>query len=403
MGTAAVLLVFGVPGAAASDEMRQVLDSAWARDAEVAALTARRAEILARQRAAERLTPAPPALSVGHLSDYATGNDGYREYDVELGTPIWLPGEGTAARRVADAELEQLEAELAVARLEVTGTVRDAYWRVRLAAAAVEAARQRLDAARALQADLDRQVRAGQVARADLLLSVAETAEAQSILGAEEAALAQARLTFQAVAGVSPPVRFNEPEVPARAGETHPRRLALRKALGVFEATGRLLKVQDRDSPEIALLGVVERELDDDPYDKRVGLRVTLPFASEGRNQPRRAANEAERARALAALRALDYRIDAEVGRAQTELIAAERRLVSAGERHQAFAERLGLVQRGFRLGEAPLVELIRARADLFAADVARRREEIAVMQARSSLNQALGLSPLPPATEVRR
>jgi outer membrane protein TolC len=304
---------------------------------------------------------------------------------------------------VADAELEQLDAELAVARLDVTGTVREAYWRVRLAMAAVDAARQRLDAARALQADLDRQVRVGQVARADLLLSVAETAEAQSILGAEEAALAQARLTFQAVTGVSPPARFNEPEVPARGGETHPRRLALRKALGVFEATGRLLKVQDRDSPEIALLGVVERELDDDPYDKRVGLRVTLPFASEGRNQPRRAANEAERARALAALRALDYRIDAEVGRAQNELIAAERRLASAGERHQAFAERLGLVQRSFRLGEAPLVELIRARADLFAADVARRREEIAVMQARSSLNQALGLSPLPPATEARR
>jgi outer membrane protein TolC len=403
MGMAVILLVFGAPGAAASDEMRQVLDSAWGRDAEVAALSARRAEILARQRAAERLTPAPPALSVGHLSDYATGNDGYREYDLELGTPIWLPGEGTAARRVADAELEQLEAELAVARLEVTGAVRDAYWRVRLAAAAVEAARQRLDAARALQADLDRQVRAGQVARADLLLSVAETAEAQSILGAEEAALAQARLTFQAVTGVNPPARFNEPEVHARAGETHPRRLALRKALGVAEATGRLLKVQDRDSPEIALLGVVERELDDDPYDKRVGLRVTLPFASEGRNQPRRAANEAERARALAALRALDYRIDAEVGRAHSELTAAERRLASAGERHQAFAERLGLVQRSFRLGEAPLVELIRARADLFAADVARRREEIAVMQARSSLNQALGLSPLSPATGATR
>ncbi|QNT71448.1 TolC family protein [Defluviicoccus vanus] len=389
------LSVFGGPARLAhAEDIRHVLESAWARNAEIAALTARRAEILARKRAAGRLTPGPPALGVGHLNDYVTGDDGYREYDVELGTPLWLPGEGTAIRRVADAELVQLDAELAVARLAVAGAVRDAYWRFRLAAGAVEVARRRLNAARALQSDLDRQVRAGQMARADLLLSVAETADARSILSTEEASATQARLAFHALTGAEPPVDFIEPEVPAQTDANHPRRIALRRTVDVTEAAARLLKVQDRDSPEVALLGVVERQLYNEPYDKRIGVRVVIPFATEGRNEPRRKANEVERTRALAELRTADYQIQAEVGKAEADVASAKERETLAEERYRAFAERLDLVERSVRVGEGALVELVRARANLFEADVARLQSQIAVMQARSRLNQALGLDP---------
>lgn len=387
--------MFGGPaGLAQAEGIRQVLESAWARNAEIPALTARRAEILARKRAAGRLTPGPPALSVGHLSDSITGDDGYREYDVELGTPLWLPGEGTAIRRVADAELVQLAAELAVARLAVAGEVRDAYWRLRLAAGAVEVARRRWDAARALQSDLDRQVRAGQVARADLLLSVAETADARSILSTEEALAAQARLAFHALTGAEPPVDLVEPEVPAQADANHPRLIALRRTVDVTEATTRLLTVQDRDSPEVALVGVVERDLSDSPYDTRIGVRVVIPFATEGRNEPRRKANEVERTRAIGELRASDYQIQAEVGKAEADLASAKERETLAEERYPALAERLDLVERSVRGGEGALVEVIRARANLFEAEVARLQSQIAVKQARSRLNQALGLDP---------
>lgn len=402
--SALVASVFaGAAPAVHAEDIRHVLEAAWERNAEIAALTARRAEIVARRRAAGRITPGPPALGVGHLNDYVTGDDGYREYDVEFGTPIWLPGEGTATRRVTDAELVQLEAELALARLAIAGEVRDAYWRFRLAAAAVEVARRRLNAARALQGDFERQVRAGQVARADLLLLVAETADARSILSTEESAATQARLAFRALTGAEPPVDLVEPEAPAQADDHHPLRHALYKAVDVTEATTRLLKVQDRDSPEVALLGVVEREVSDDPYDKRIGVRVVIPFATEGRNEPRRKANEAERSRALAQLRAADYQIRAEVGEASVDLASAREREALATDRYRALAERLELVERSVRVGEGALVELVRARANLFGADAARQQSQIAVMQARSRLNQALGLNPWAPKKEAAR
>lgn len=258
-------LVVLLPGAGVHPshalDMREALESAWSKSAEIAALEARRAEIIARRRAARRLTPSPPSLGIGHLNDYATGDDGYREYDVELGTPLWLPGEGTASRALADKELTRLQAQLALARLSVAGEVRDAYWSVRLGEESVDLARRRLQAARTLQADVDRQVAAGQVALADLLLARGETLEAQSILSEQEAALTEARLAFQALTGTPSPAAFAEPEPADRSIEQQPRLVALRTTVDVAEATTRLIRIQDRDSPEVALRGVIEREL----------------------------------------------------------------------------------------------------------------------------------------------
>ncbi|MBK8209150.1 MAG: TolC family protein [Rhodospirillales bacterium] len=375
-------------------EMREVLESAWSKNAEIATLQARRAEIMARKRAAGRLTPGPPSLGVGHLNDYVTGDDGYREYDVELGTPLWLPGEGTASRTLADRELARLQAQLALARLKVAGEVRDAYWSVRLGEGSVDLARRRLQAARTLQADVDRQVAAGQVAFADLLLAKGETLEAQSILSEQEAALTEARLAFQALTGAPSAADFAEPEPTDRGFEQHPRLVALRTTVDVAEANSRLIRIQDRDNPEVAFLGVVERQLSNEPYDKRIGVRVTIPFATEGRNAPRRAASEAERVQALAELQTAERQVRAEVGGAEADLASAQERASLADQRHRAFAERLALVERSVRVGETAFVELVRARAGVFETDLARLRSEIASMQARSRLNQALGLLP---------
>ena len=313
---------------------------------------------------------------------------------MELGTPLWLPGEGTASRALADKELTRLQAQLALARLSVAGEVRDAYWSVRLGEGSVDLARRRLQAARTLQADVDRQVAAGQVALADLLLAKGETLEAQSILSEQEAALTEARLAFQALTGTPSPADFAEPEPADRSIEQQPRLVALRKTVDVAEANTRLIRIQDRDSPEVALLGVIERELYKEPYDKRIGVRVTIPFATEGRNAPRRAASEAERAQALAELQTAERQVRAEVGRAEADLASAQERAALAGERYRAFAERLVLVERSVRVGETAFIELVRARAGVFEADLARLRSEIASMQARSRLNQALGLLP---------
>lgn len=375
-------------------DMREVLENAWSKSAEIVALEVRRAEIIARKRAAGRLTPGPPSLGIGHLNDYATGDDGYREYDVELGTPIWLPGEGTASRNLADKELARLQAQLALARLSVAGEVRAAYWSVQIGEGSVDLARRRLQAARALQADVDRQVAAGQVALADLLLAKGESLEAQSILSEQEAALTEARLAFQALTGTPSPTDFAEPEPADRSFEKHPQLVALRNTVDVAEANTRLIRIQDRDSPEVALLGVIEREFHNDPYDKRIGVRVTIPFATEGRNAPRRAASEAEHTQALAELQTAERQVRAEVGRAEADLASAQERTALADERHRAFAERLMLVERSVRVGETSFVELVRARAAVFEADIARLRSEIAVMQARSRINQALGLVP---------
>lgn len=375
-------------------DLHQAFEGAVARSAAIAALTARRAEIIARKRAAGRITPAPPALSLGYLTDYVTGNEGYREYDVEVGTPLWLPGEATAIRRLADAELAQLDAELVAAQLAVTGEVLEAYWRFRRTAVAVEAARRRLEWAQALEQDLDRQVATGQVARADLLLAIAAAVDARSLLLSEQASLVEAKLAFFALTGAEPSEEMVEAEAEPPADRSHPRLLALQKTLEVTEATHRLLRVQDRNSPTIALRGVVEREVSGESYDQRIGVQVVIPFASEGRNEPRRSLNDVERSRTLAELRAARSQIDANVRSAEAELATAEEQAVLAHARVRSLAERLQLIERSVRAGESAWSDLIRARADFDTAEAARAQSEVAVMQARWKLNQARGGDP---------
>ena len=76
-------------------------------------------------RSADSFTPGPPSLGGGFVSDGIKNARGGREAELSLATPLWLPGEGTASRRVADADLSRLTAQQLAQRLAVAGEVRE--------------------------------------------------------------------------------------------------------------------------------------------------------------------------------------------------------------------------------------------------------------------------------------
>ena len=108
------------------------------------------------------LVPAAPAVTLRHVTDYLGRNVGRREYEAELGVPLWLPGQGTATVRAAEALAARTDAEIAARQLAVAGEVRNALWQVALAEGRTELARQRLRVARQLEADTRRAAGAGE-------------------------------------------------------------------------------------------------------------------------------------------------------------------------------------------------------------------------------------------------
>jgi outer membrane protein TolC len=389
---AAALLAATSP--AHASPLREAFNTAAGLNAELRTLESRRAEIDARLRGANALTPGAPSVAFSYTSDRLTQNRGFREAEVELGVPVWLPGQSQAQRGLAEAEAQRLSAQIALQRLTLAGEVRDAYWTWATAEAAVAAARARTTNATVLARDVARQARGGQVARAEELLASADAREAEAGLREAELALREARLAFHALTGRDPGPGWQEaPREGAAAGE-HPRLVAARLGQDVGRASMRVAVVEDRESPELSIFGRQEQDERGAGWDSRLGVRVRIPFAHGPRNAERRAAAQTELNTSAAETATATRLIAAERERARTALADARAAVRLSEDRHRSLAEVTGLSEAAFRAGQASLAETLRLRALLAAADADRRRSQVALRQAASRLNQALGVEP---------
>jgi outer membrane protein TolC len=386
-------LLAAAPAAAAG--VREGFQGALALSPELRALEAEREVVTARRAQAEALLPGAPILGLGYRSDAATQNRGFREYEGSLGLPVWLPGAAAALRGSAEAQGLRLTARQARQRLLLAGEVRDAYWAWALAATERDAARARLAAAQALERDLARQVGAGNAPRADLLLAQADARDAQLTLRDREAAVREAALAFRSLTGAEPTPQGGEPDRSAAAPQGEdPRLLAARAAAAAGRADANLARVRDRPDPELGLQVRQERGSFDEPYGTRIQLGVRIPFAHAPAVRERVALAQADITAAEAEAAQLDRVLALARDRARLRLEVARDLARGAEARHAVLAERGGLVERAYRGGELPLVELVRARAALADADAARRRAAVEAGRAVSQLNQVSGVEP---------
>lgn len=389
----AVLLLAGALPANANS-LRDAFEAAVALNPELRGLEAQKAVIEARHRGANALTPGAPSVGLGYTSDRFTQNRGFKEAEVEFGMPVWLPGQARAQQGLADAESRRLGAQIAARRLVVAGEVRDAYWAWAMAEAVLTAARARAGASGALARDVARQARGGQLSRAEDLLAGAGAREDEVGLREAEAILRDARLAFRALTGRDPLPGWRDDVREAEAPAEHPRLTAARLGIDVARAGARVTTVEDRESPEVGIFMRQEESERGGGWDTRLGVRVRIPFAHPPRNAERRAAANGELATATAETGAAERALSAERDRARAALADARLAVRLTEQRYSALAQAAGLGERALREGQASLAETLRSRAGVAAADAARRQAQVALRQAASRYNQALGVEP---------
>ncbi|WP_084267368.1 TolC family protein [Azohydromonas lata] len=385
------------PSAAAPATLRDALALAWARSPAGQALPARGEQAQAAAELARGLAPGAPRVSLSALDDRFNHRAGRRELEAEIGVPLWLPGQREAQRSVAQAQLQSLADDGQARRLQLAGELREAWWL--LAAAREDAALQqrRLASARALQADVERRQRAGELARTDANSAAVETQSA-------EAALADARLLerlaadrLSALTGAhAPAVLTAEPAVaaPPDADAVHPRLAAAAAAVRVAQARLQLVERSAREAPEVSVRLLRERGAADEPYATAVGVRLSVPLASAPRRLRDSAEVRAELLEAQATEAQLQTQWALEQQAARRERDAVEAKAALAARRAALTADTLALIQKSFSLGESDLPTLLRARAAAFDAESDVRRLEVARAAALSRLRQALGVLP---------
>ena len=379
-----------------AETLAAAVEQAWLRHPQAAAIVAREAEARARAEVAAGTTPGPASMSLSSLNDRLNRNHGKQEWEVELATPLWLPGQKAARAAEAESAVGEVAARRASLRLQIAGEVREAWWAVAGARNARELAGRRSATAGALEADVLRRFKAGDLARVDANLVQNERLAAEAELLEAEGALRQAEQGYRGLTGDAAPaamVAENAPALGDSKGD-HPQLVALAAAAQLAHARLKLAQETRRDAPELALRMVRERGEFGEPYANTVGVKLTIPFSSGARVRQENAAARAEASQADAELALARQKLDLDAQRSRLDFDIALRQLAMAEERRALTADNLRLAEKSFSLGESDLTALLRARGNAFEAEVFSNRQQVARAAAQSRLKQALGVLP---------
>lgn len=375
-------------------DVKAAVDAAWQRAAQARTLEARREEAAAGSEAARSWIAGSPAFGLAQRSDRWNNREGVREAEVSLSAPLWLPHQKSARQTQAQRSTEDLEAQIALARLTLAGEVRERLWAVALAKEVLIEARNHRKHLEAMADEVLRRVKAGDLARTDGILARQEALAGKAAAVDAQVKLQEALSRFTRLTGLDdiPPA---EPErITAAMQEPHPRIVAARAAVQHAQASISVIDSTRSEPPTFGISMRRERDGSTSAPASSIAVAVQIPIGTNARILPLETAAKTQLETAIAEAVQAEVVLRADVELARHQLAAAEQALETASSRAMLAREHAQLIEKAFRLGERGLAEMLRARTVLHEADVAERQQRVAVGLAHARLNQAFGILP---------
>lgn len=402
LGLSLSLSVMNVNAVIVVSDLRTAIDLAWKLHPEAAALDARDTQARAARELADNWTPEPGAISVSSRNDRLNSNLGQQEYEVELATPLWLPGQRAARSAEATARIDEARSKRAALRWELAGNIREVWWALATARNLHELATRRLETARALDIDIQRRYQLGDVSRIDSNLARTEVHVAQTELIESEMALSQNEQAFMLLTGATAPVIMSQEQLTNLSNQrsladsplTHPLLARAASAVSSALARAKVAEQAQRAAPELALRMQRERASAEQPYANSLGIRIKIPFSSGAQTRELSAGNQAESIQAEAEMLQLKTKVQLDLEQLFRLQRSQERQLAIAQQSHELSMDNLQLAEKSFKLGETELSSLLRIRTTAFGAEALLERQRLVNAALISRLNQALGVLP---------
>ncbi|WUR13323.1 TolC family protein [[Empedobacter] haloabium] len=396
MAAAACMLpILSSAQSAPTPTLHALVDAAWQRSPLAQTLLARQHETAAARDVAASWLAEAPSLGVSERSDRWTEQRNRRETELSLSAPVVLPAQHGARRQFAARAGEELDAQLAQARLAVAGEVRSRLWEAAGARAVLAEQTDHLHHLEELAADVDRRVKAGDLARSDALLARQEVLAASADLALARGRAAETLGRFRQLTGAAALPDLQPEPLPAERGDAdHAQLRAAQAAEARARAAVELASASRQAAPTVALSLRRERDGVMPGAERSVGIALQIPLSGTLRNRPAEAWAGTQLATASAELALAQASVDTALAVAREQLDHARAALEAASARAALMREHTALFEQAFRLGEKPLTDLLRSRALGHEAEVAVRQQRIAVARAHSQLNQASGVVP---------
>ena len=373
------------------------VEAAWSR-----AVASAEAAGISRQAAAEKqassaLWAAPPSVELSHRNDRLQSNNGARETEVALAVPLWLPGQKSAKQQAADSLSSLSQLSETEGKLRVAEVVRELHWQIAELQASQSLSKQQTSTFAAIASDVDKRVKAGDLARADALAAKGELLSAQATQSQAETQLEAAKRQWTALTGLAqtPDATFASAESPSpRQLAEHPELLRAEQQVDLARKRLDLVAKSNRSAPEL-----ITKFRQDIPGHGQgsaysLGLAVRIPFGTDDRNAPLQAAALTELDIAQRKEQVLRAQLSARMESAKAAAEASQLQLQTEREKASLLNERAKLIRASFNAGETSLPELLRAASAAAQADYSAARQEAAFGLARARLQQAYGQLP---------
>ena len=375
--------------------LHDLVEKTIARYPDSTLLAAKQIEIDAKNKRANGVLPAAPAIGLLNRNDVITSNRGEREWEAELELPVWLPGQRAARVAIArDAALGLVDAHAAL-NLQVAGMVRDAVWDIAMMTHQATLAKSRHQTSLALLNDVEKRVKAGDLPKTDIMLAQNEAYQAETFLLRAEAEVKHAQFRYILLTGLhSIPEAVSEQQVKTTLDDNHPALRDASKKLLVADDERNLVKVERRENPTVSLNARSQRGPFDNQANETLGLKVRIPFDTETHSAPLLANAEMNYAKNQVEAQHLRYALEAAFHEAEHNLEVTTAELAITTKQHANAQESLRLAKKAFALGETDLVNLLRVQASAYEAERAMTQRQIQLQWDTAHYNQAAGEMP---------
>ena len=304
-------------------------------------------------------------------------------------------GQRDAAGQAAQSQSVWTQAFEQAERLRLAGLLRDAIAAVHLADVDLQQALQQAEAFGMLARDVQRRVKAGDLAPADDLAARSESLTAQAQVSAAREELALQQSNWRLLTGMDPLLlHLSEAPVMSPLPDSHPELLLAHAAVDLGQRRAAVARIQQTDAPELNLGLRQDRIGQGTAIQNSLALAVRIPIGGEVYKQPRIAAALGELDAAQTQAERVRERLLAQLAQRQSQLMQSQSLLLIARERASLLRDRARLIDKSFRAGETALPEMLRALAAAASAETAYARQQINHQWAISRLEQAMGLLP---------
>ncbi len=338
---------------------------------------------------------AAPELGLS-LQDDTLGSDvGAQEWQLSVDLPLLLPKQRQARQALLPLWEQVHEREKQVLKLTLAGRLRQALWAVVKQENQAQLAQQALEEAKALQNDVHKRYKAGELAKTDDLSAAQEVLNKEAEYLDVDEALQLAWQRYSALTLTQNlPFDFRESQSEQEHIVTHPQLALLHAKLLLAQAQKQQVRTDSGYQPDVRFNLKRERGAHGGGYDNSIGLGFSVPLNGKAYKKTELAEAQslisAQQSAQQQSLWDLELALHTAARRLENQRLA----LKQVEARQKLARENLKLIRKAFDLGESDLLSLLRAQNNFFVSTRAKRQRKIQLQQSIADYNQAVGELP---------